>query len=192
MRTGAAGSGRPLVIFLMFGNENPSPVRLMGEERRRGPLSEQEFVRQAEGLKGRLYRTALLYLGSETAAVDAVDEAVYKGYLARKKLRQPEFFATWLTRILINVCTTERRRRKRETAVETLPETAVEEFDALPLKEAVERLPDDIRAVIVLRYFTGLTLAETAAALNMPPGTVSTRQRKGLGLLRLELEEDDL
>lgn len=192
MRTGAAGSGRPLVIFLMFGNENPSPVRLMGEERRRGPLSEQEFVRQAEGLKGRLYRTALLYLGSETAAVDAVDEAVYKGYLARKKLRQPEFFATWLTRILINVCNNELRRRKRETAVETLPETAVEEFDALPLKEAVERLPDDIRAVIVLRYFTGLTLAETAAALNVPPGTVSTRQRKGLGLLRLELEEDDL
>ena len=192
MRTGAAGSGRPLVIFLMFGNENPSPVRLMGEERRRGPLSEQEFVRQAEGLKGRLYRTALLYLGSETAAVDAVDEAVYKGYLARKKLRQPEFFATWLTRILINVCTKELRRRVRETAVETLPETAVEEFDALPLKEAVERLPDDIRAVIVLRYFTGLTLAETAAALNVPPGTVSTRQRKGLGLLRLELEEDDL
>ena len=192
MRTGAAGSGRPLVIFLMFGNENPSPVRLMGKERRRGPLSEQEFVRQAEGLKGRLYRTALLYLGSETAAVDAVDEAVYKGYLARKKLRQPEFFATWLTRILINVCNNELRRRKRETAVETLPETAVEEFDALPLKEAVERLPDDIRAVIVLRYFTGLTLAETAAALNVPPGTVSTRQRKGLGLLRLELEEDDL
>ena len=192
MRTGAAGSGRPLVIFLIFGNENPSPVRLMGEERRRGPLSEQEFVRQAEGLKGRLYRTALLYLGSETAAVDAVDEAVYKGYLARKKLRQPEFFATWLTRILINVCNNELRRRKRETAVEALPETAVEEFDALPLKEAVERLPDDIRAVIVLRYFTGLTLAETAAALNVPPGTVSTRQRKGLGLLRLELEEDDL
>lgn len=192
MRTGVAGSGRPLVIFLIFGNENPSPVRLMGEERRRGPLSEQEFVRQAEGLKGRLYRTALLYLGSETAAVDAVDEAVYKGYLARKKLRQPEFFATWLTRILINVCNNELRRRKRETAVEALPETAVEEFDALPLKEAVERLPDDIRAVIVLRYFTGLTLAETAAALNVPPGTVSTRQRKGLGLLRLELEEDDL
>lgn len=155
-------------------------------------MSEQEFVAQAEALKGRLYRTALLYLGSETAAVDAVDEAVYKAYLARKKLRQPEFFATWLTRILINVCNQELRRRKRETTVEELPETAVEEFDALPLKVAVERLPRDLRAVIVLRYFTGLTLAETAQALDLPPGTVSTRQRKGLSLLRLELEEDDL
>lgn len=154
-------------------------------------MHEQEFVRQAEALKARLYRTALLYLGSESAAVDAVDEAVYKGFLAYKKLRQPEFFATWLTRILINVCNQELRRRKRETAVEELPETAAEEFDALPLKEAVERLPQDIRAVIVLRYFTGLTLAETARALDVPPGTVSTRQRKGLSLLRLTLEEDD-
>lgn len=153
-------------------------------------MSEQEFARQAEGLKARLYRTALLYLGSEAAAVDAVDEAVYKGFLARKKLRQPEFFATWLTRILINVCNAELRRRKRETATDVLPETAAEEFDALPLKAAVERLPREIRAVIVLRYFTGLTLAETAAALNVPPGTVSTRQRKGLSLLRLELEDE--
>ena len=155
-------------------------------------VGEHEFARQAEGLKARLYRTALLYLGSEHAALDAVDEAVYKGFLACKKLRQPEFFATWLTRILINVCNQELRRRKRESTVEILPETAVEEFDALPLKEAVERLPQDIRAVIVLRYFTGLTLAETAQALDVPPGTVSTRQRKGLALLRLELEEDDL
>ncbi len=154
-------------------------------------MNEQEFVRQAEALKARLYRTALLYLGSDSAAVDAVDEAVYKGFLARKKLREPQFFATWLTRILINVCNQELRRRKRETAVEELPETAAEEFDALPLKEAVERLPQDIRAVIVLRYFTGLTLAETARALDVPPGTVSTRQRKGLSLLRLTLEEDD-
>lgn len=154
-------------------------------------MSEQEFVQQAEELKGQLYRTARLYLGSEAAAVDAVDEAVYKGYLARRKLCQPEFFATWLTRILINVCNTELRRRRREMATEELPETAAEEFDSLPLKEAVERLPQEIRAVIVLRYFTGLTLAETAQALEVPPGTVSTRQRKGLSLLRLELKEDD-
>jgi len=154
-------------------------------------LDERDFLRQAEGLKGRLYRTALLYLGSETAAVDAVDEAVYKGYLARRKLRQPEFFATWLTRILINVCNQELRRKKRETAVEELPETAVEEFDALPLREAVERLPREVRAVIVLRYFTGLTLAETAQTLDIPPGTVSTRQRRGLALLRLELEDKE-
>lgn len=154
-------------------------------------MEELEYVRRAEEVKPRLYRTALLYLGSEPAAVDAVDEAVYKGYLARKKLRQPEFFATWLTRILMNVCHAELRRLRRETPMETLPETAQEEFDALPLRQAVEKLPDEVRQVIVLRYFSGLTLAETARAIDLPPGTVSTRQRRGLALLRLELSDEE-
>lgn len=153
-------------------------------------MTELEFIRRAEGVKKRLYRTALLYLGSESMALDAVDEAVYKGFCAYRKLRQEEFFETWMTRILINVCNSELRRRRRETAMEELPETAREQFDALPLKEAVAHLPKELRAVVVLRYFTGLTLAETARALDIPQGTVSTRQRRALQLLRLELTDD--
>ena len=163
----------------------------MGEREVKGLLTEMEFIQRAEGVKKRLYRTALLYLGSESMALDAVDEAVYKGFCAYRRLRQEEFFETWMTRILINVCNTELRRRRREAAWEELPETAAEEFDALPLKEAVARLPRDLRSVVVLRYFTGLTLAETARALDIPPGTVSTRQRKALQLLKLELTDKE-
>ena len=65
-----------------------------------------------------------------------------------------------------------------------------EDFGALPLREAVARLPRELRAVVVLRYFQGLTLAETAQALDIPPGTVSTRQRKALSLLKLHLTEE--
>lgn len=154
-------------------------------------MEELEFARRAQEWKPRLYRTALLYLGNEALAVDAVDDAIFKGFLARRKLRQPEYFTSWLTRILMNVCAAELRRQKRETATEELPETAQENFDALPLRDAVERLPEEVRSVIVLRYFTGLTLAETAEALDIPPGTVSTRQRRGLALLRLDLEEKE-
>lgn len=155
-------------------------------------MEEMEFARRCETLKPRLYRTALLYLGGESQATDAVDEAIYKGFLARKKLRQPEYFTTWLTRILMNVCNAELRRQRREQAVEELPETAQETFDALPLRQAVESLPPELRQVIVLRYFTGLTLAETAQALDLPPGTVSTRQRRALALLRLELTDEEV
>ena len=153
-------------------------------------MTEQEYIRRAEALKGKLYRAAALTLGSESAAVDAVDEAFYKGFCAYKKLRQPEFFDTWLTRILINVCNTELRRRKRELSVAELPETAQEDFDALPLKEAVRRLPGELREVVILRYFTGLTLEETAKALDIPRGTVTSRQKKALSLLRLELTDE--
>ncbi len=153
-------------------------------------MKEQEYIKRAEALKGRLYRTALLYLGGEALALDAVDEAFYKGFRAYPKLRQPEYFDTWMTRILINVCNAERKRREREMAVETIPETATEDFDSLPLKEAIARLHPDLRAVVILRYFTGLTLAETAQSLEIPPGTVSTRQRRALELLKLELTEE--
>lgn len=153
-------------------------------------MTEEEFVTRAEALKARLYRTAYLYLGSEAYALDAVDEAVYQGLLHYQRLRQPEHFNTWLTRILINACNAELRRRKRELSVEQLPEIIEETLDHLPLRQAITKLPQPFRAVIILRYFQGLTLTETAEALSIPPGTVSTRQRKALSLLKLELSEE--
>ena len=153
-------------------------------------MDHDEFARRAEALRARLYRTAYLYLGSEADALEAVDEGVYQALRALRQLRQPDFFETWLTRILINVCNSELRRRRREIAVDALPETAAEEFDVLPLKEAVRRLPEELRAVVILRYFAGYTQAETARALNIPQGTAATRQRRALQLLRLELGEE--
>ena len=155
-------------------------------------MNQREYLERAGALEKTLYRTAWVYLGSESQAVDAVDEAVYRGLCACGKLRQPEYFSTWLTRILLNVCAGEARRRRREVAMEALPETAAaQEYDALPLKEAIAALPENLRAVVTLRYFTGLTLEETARALDVPVGTVSTRQRRALELLRLELGEEE-
>ena len=45
--------------------------------------------------------------------------------------------------------------------------------------------------MVILRYFTGLTLAETAQALDIPQGTVVTRQRRALALLKLELSDTE-
>jgi len=153
-------------------------------------VNNEEFAVRVEGIRGKLYKTALVYLENEVLALDAVDEAVYKALCSYKRLRQPEYFDTWITRILINECHNELRRQKRFRPLEVLPETAVEEFDSLPLKEAVRRLPKELKDVVILRYFTGYTLVETAMALGIPQGTAATRQRKALSLLRLELEEE--
>ena len=154
-------------------------------------MNNEEFAVRVEGIRGKLYKTALVYLGNEVLALDAVDEAVYKALCSYKRLRQPEYFDTWMTRILINECHNELRRQKRFRPLEELPETAVEEFDSLPLKEAMRRLPKELKDVVILRYFTGYTLVETAQALGIPQGTAATRQRKALSLLRLELEEEE-
>lgn len=155
-------------------------------------MNEQEFALRITEIRHRLYKTALLYMGSETLAVDVLDEAVYRGLRNAGKLRQPEFFTTWMTRILINECHREHKRRNRFRPLDELPETAIEEFDTLPLKEAIEKLPQSLKDVIILRYFSGYTLAETAEALEIPQGTAATRQRKALALLKLDLEEEDV
>lgn len=155
-------------------------------------MDKDEFAARTEAVKQRLYRTAYLYLGSEADALEAVDEAVYQALRALRKLREPAFFETWLTRILINECHRELRRRKRLEGEEALPETAgPDAYDALPLKEALRRLPEELRVVVILRFFAGYTQAETAAALDIPQGTAATRQRKALQLLRLELGEEE-
>ena len=151
-------------------------------------MKSDEFSNRVALVKPRLYRTALLYLGSESLAKDTVDEAEYKAFISLKKLRQPEFFETWLTRILINECKKALRRTKREVAYENIMEPSAEDFDTLPLKEAIRQLPHELREVIILRYFSGFTIVETAQSLGLPKGTVATRQRRALKLLRLELE----
>lgn len=149
------------------------------------------FASRVQEIRTQLYRTAYGYLGNEQDGLDAVGEAVYQGYRARRALRKPEYFTTWMTRILIHVCYKELKRRSKQS-LEEISEIKAEDFDHLSLQEAMEHLPESLRQVIILRYFTGLTLAETAEALEIPQGTVVTRQRRALALLRVELEEDDV
>ena len=96
-----------------------------------------------------------------------------------------------MTRILLNECRRELKRQSRLRPLTELEEGAAEPPDTLPLKEAVRQLPAALREVVVLRYFADCTLAETARILGIPQGTVVTRQRKALSLLRLELLEKE-
>ena len=77
-------------------------------------MTREELAARIEEIRIKLFRTAMIYLGNEHDGIEAVDEAVYSGLCAVKKLRQPEYFDTWMTRILINECYKMMRRQKRE------------------------------------------------------------------------------
>ncbi|MCL2425015.1 MAG: sigma-70 family RNA polymerase sigma factor [Oscillospiraceae bacterium] len=151
------------------------------------------YADRVEQLKPQLYRMAFLHLGNEAMALDAVAEAVYRGLISVKKLREPDYFDTWMTRILINECNKIWRRLKREQPLEAVVELGEDEkeFELLPLKEAIRQLPQELKEVVILRYYADFTLAQTAKSLKIPQGTVVTRQRRALKLLRLELLEED-
>ena len=132
-------------------------------------MNDQEYWQGVEQCRERLWRIARMWLSDDSAAMDVVDEAVFRGWRACGRLRHPEYFTTWLPRILLNECSREKKRQDRE--------------------QAVDQLPEQLRAVILLRYFFDCTLRETAELLRMPRSTVHTREKKALKLLKLELSE---
>ncbi|MFI3255612.1 MAG: sigma-70 family RNA polymerase sigma factor [Eubacteriales bacterium] len=152
-------------------------------------MKEQEFVARCEKVHNQLYRVAFCYLGNESDCLEVIDESIYQALKHLKKLKEEDFFETWLTRIVINGCNKELKRRSK-VLFGDIPEKSQEFYDNLPLKEALEKLPNHLRNVIVIRFYMDKTLKETAELLEIPQGTVVTHQRKALALLRLELEEE--
>lgn len=67
-------------------------------------MNDQEYWQGVEQCRERLWRIARMWLSDDSAAMDVVDEAVFRGWRACGRLRHPEYFTTWLTRILLNEC----------------------------------------------------------------------------------------
>jgi len=154
-------------------------------------MNKKEFTLKIADVKRKLYNTALLYLGNESDAMEAVDEAVYKAFKSIKSLKHDELFNTWLIRILINECKKELRRKKRIYVSDIIEENSEDfNYDILPLNEAILKLSEDLRSVIILRYFDDLTLSEVSEILDIPQGTVVSKQRKALSLLKMNLIEE--
>lgn len=155
-------------------------------------ISKEAYTRFIKENKEMLYRVAFGYLHNEIKSLDAVDEAIYLGYIHIKDLREPKYLKTWIVRILINECLKIIRAGKRELYMEVLPEDSEKAGeDLIHLKIAINSLEEDLRKVIVLRYFGGFTIAETAEILEIPDGTVSTRSRRALKILRVDLSEEE-
>ncbi len=153
-------------------------------------IGKDEYISFVTESKEMMYRVAFGYLHDETKALDAVDEAVYLGYMHRKDLKEHKYLKTWVTRILINECFKVLRKGKRELNMEVLPENSSDfEEDSISLKLAINNLPEELRKIIVLRYFGGYTISETAEILEIPEGTVSTRSRRALEILRVEVSD---
>ena len=158
-------------------------------------LSKKDYINLMETHKEMLYRTAYGYLRDETLSLDALDEAIYLGYQHRKSVKESEFAKTWLVRILINECLRILKDKNRVIPYEDISlahkasSTTQEDTEEMSLatKMALDSLPLDLKEVIILRYFSDETIADTARILKIPEGTVSSRARKALALLKGEL-----
>lgn len=139
-----------------------------------------------------LYRIAFSYLKSEADALEAIQETTYRAYKNLRKLKNPKYFKTWLIRILINYCIDELKQRKRHPSLTEDfhgSETNIDP-EALGLRQAVDKLDDRYRQIVMLKYFEGFTIREIADMLESPEGTIKTWLNRALTALRNDLGKD--
>ncbi|MEK4007447.1 sigma-70 family RNA polymerase sigma factor [Paenibacillus sp. FSL H3-0333] len=159
-----------------------------GEQVRHLNEQEQLFINRVLEQKKILYSIAYSYLRSEAEALEMVQETTYRAWVKRGSLKDEDRFAPWLTRILINCCKDELKRRKRVAA--PVPEQAsagLQEMTSdrkLDMEQALEAVKPKYRQVLVLKYYRDMTLTEIAEVLGKPEGTVKTWLNKGLKQLR--------
>jgi RNA polymerase sigma-70 factor, ECF subfamily len=145
--------------------------------------------------KNKLFRVAFLYVKDEDLALDIVQETIYKAFVSIKQLKETQYFSTWITKILINTALDFIRKNNRLNIV---PFSDIERFnlnhrinlvDKLDLVEAIERLEEQYKTVIVLRYYKDLTIKQISEALGCPEGTVKARLHRAINRLKSDLKE---
>jgi RNA polymerase sigma-70 factor (ECF subfamily) len=136
-----------------------------------------------------VYRTSLAILGSEADAADATQETFVSAWRHRDALRDPDHFDAWLGRINLNACRAQLRRRGRTKVREirlvdpeddrepASTEAALADHiaDADAFDRAFARLSVDDRALLVLHHLQERPVAEIAAAMGAPAGTIKSR-----------------
>jgi len=135
----------------------------------------------------RLAQSLTATLGCPLKAQDAAQEAMLKAYKRWDKVGAYSNPMGWCYRVAINQGRTSWRKSSREDLTASIamqPTTDVVESLDADLVEALLKLPMEQRAVVVVRVFFGWSLAETAEALGIASGTVSSRYSRAMDVLR--------
>ncbi len=160
-----------------------------------GEESTARFLRLADRQLRPAFRLAGYLLGSSDEAEDAVQEAILRAWRSWSNLRDEDRFGAWFEQIVANVCRDRGQRRSRLRAMPLDDEMSV--FARDPFRTALDRdevgralqaLPAEQRAVIVLRFWRDLPLEDIAERLALPLGTVKSRLHYGLRAMRGVIE----
>lgn len=128
-----------------------------------------------------LYKTARALLSNEEDAADAVSDTILACWEKLPQLKEPGYFRTWMTRILINKSMDILRKKETLWLTEEMPEIPARDkgFENSEWKEALEAIDERYRLVILLYYAEGFKTSEIADILEIPESTVRTRLARG-------------
>lgn len=138
----------------------------------------------------RIYRTAYLYVHNEEDALDVVQEATYQAFTSIHSLKNPEYFMTWLTRIVIR-CAGQVLKRKSNVVpmsdeiLSNLPGQVTPNMEeSLQLLQAIQQLRENYRTVIILFYYYDYSIKTISSVMDIPESTVKTYLSRGKAELK--------
>lgn len=150
--------------------------------------------------KEKLYKIAYAYLKDEQSSLDAVSETIYKAYMNIGKLKVPEYFNTWIIRILINTCKDMLKNTNKIIYIdeynkinEDSTNVSHTEFNIasnIDLYNAIDNLNEKYKSVIILKYFEDMTITQMSEVLDFPEGTIKVYLRRAIEMLKIELGEE--
>jgi RNA polymerase sigma-70 factor, ECF subfamily len=147
----------------------------------------------------RLFNTVFHVIGHAEDARDVVQEAFVQAFLKLDSFRRDSAFYTWLYRIAFNAAMTQRRRRRPVASIDRAEAIGMEPPDQnddpaeslerterrSQVRQAIARLDEEYRAVLVLREIDGCRYETISEVLDLPVGTVRSRLHRA----RLQLRE---
>lgn len=151
---------------------------------------EAAFAAITKAVYGRFLQVAYRILRDRHVAEDATQQALVRMWRKLPRLRDPARFDAWSYRLLVNACYSESRRVQRWESAPLdgheplVPDTARRIVDRDQLERAFARLSVDQRAVVVLHFYLGMTIAEVARTLDIPFGTARSRLGRAMDKLR--------
>ncbi|MCX7569451.1 RNA polymerase sigma factor SigW [Tumebacillus sp. DT12] len=166
------------------------------------------FGELVEIYKDKLYNLGYRMLGNPQEAEDVAQEAFLRAYANLNKYNANHKFSTWIYRIATNLCIDRMRKKKADYSLDaetggveggdmysrlaspgrTPEEDAVRNETHREVQTAIENLPDNYRAAVILKYMHDLSLQEIADILEVPVSTVKTRIHRGREALRAGLK----
>ncbi|WP_100011258.1 sigma-70 family RNA polymerase sigma factor [Lentibacillus sediminis] len=158
--------------------------------------NDQAFQELIQKEKNKLYRMAYMYVKNENDALDIVQETIYKAYISMKTLKENQYFSTWLTRILINKSLDSIKKNKHVIPIDKIEGIHTTEIhkaeDHIDLIDAINRLQDQYKTIVILRYYKDYTVKQIAETLDCPEGTVKTHLHRAVKQLKMDLKEEGI
>ena len=139
------------------------------------------------------YRLAYTYVKNQQDALDIVQEAICKALESQHKLKNPDGIKSWFYKIVVHTALDFLRKSNKmvlteDEILEDIGGSSSDNYEDTDLMSALDRLSNENKTIVVLRYFEAMKLQDIASIMNIPESTVKTKLYSSLKKLRIELE----